>query len=211
MDQRTATIPSIVALFLGERVGWRRWSAVLVGFGGVLIILRPGFELMTPAAGAVIAAALFYACLAMTARKLADTESSLALSVYVIVGPLTISSLLVAENWRLPSTGDWGLFALAGLCSAGAWVGIVGGYRRASPALLAPLEYTPLIGAAIAGYLIWGEVPDRWVVAGGMVIIFSGLFVVYRDLSGVLSGRYLRLFTAGAAAALARRWSRQKR
>ena len=63
-----------------------------------------------------------------------------------------------------------------------AWIGIIGGYRRASPSLLAPFEYTALIGGAIAGYLIWDEVPDRWVVAGALIIIASGLFVVYREI-----------------------------
>ncbi len=81
------------------------------------------------------------------------------------------------------------LFLLAGICSTAAWIGIIGGYRRASPAMLAPFEYTALIGGAIAGYYIWHEVPDRWVVTGALVIIGSGLFVVYRELGSALSNR----------------------
>jgi len=61
-----------------------------------------------------------------------------------------------------------------------AWIGLVNGYRAASPALLAPLEYTALVGGAIAGYVFWGEVPDTWVVVGAAIIVASGLFVVYR-------------------------------
>ena len=61
-------------------------------------------------------------------------------------------------------------------------VGMINGYRGAPTAVLAPLEYTALIGGAIAGYLIWGEIPDRWVVIGAMIIVFSGLYVVYREL-----------------------------
>ncbi|HEX7718541.1 MAG TPA: DMT family transporter, partial [Woeseiaceae bacterium] len=110
------------------------------------------------------------------------TESSLALSVYVISGPLIVSAFFVADDYRAPPPADWALFALAGLCSAAAWVGIVGGYRRASPALLAPFEYLALIGGAVAGYLIWNEVPDRWVIVGGLLIIASGLTVVYREV-----------------------------
>ena len=97
--------------------------------------------------------------------------------------------------------------AAAGLCSALAWIGIIGGYRRAPPALLAPFEYTALIGAAVAGYLIWNEVPDRWVVVGGAIIIGSGLFIVQREIGNVMSSRYLRAFSA-ATAALVRRRSR---
>jgi drug/metabolite transporter (DMT)-like permease len=76
----------------------------------------------------------------------------------------------------------WLLFILAGACSVVAWIGIIGGYRRASPALLSPFEYTALIGAAAAGYFIWDEVPDRWVLAGALIIMASGLFVVYREI-----------------------------
>ncbi len=196
--------------FLGEHVGWRRWTAVVFGFIGVLVVLRPGAGMMTPAALAVIAAAFCYACLAITARKLSTTESSFSLSVYVVTGPLLISGILLPDNWSVPTVSGWTLFLLAGACSTVAWIGIIGGYRRASPAMLAPFEYTALIGGAIAGYYIWNEVPDRWVVTGAIVIIGSGLFVVYRELGSALSNRYLRVFTAAAAAAMARRRRRQR-
>jgi drug/metabolite transporter (DMT)-like permease len=101
------------------------------------------------------------------------------------------------------------LFLLAGACSAAAWVGIIGGYRRASPSMLAPFEYTALILGAIAGYYIWHEVPDRWVVTGAIVIIGSGLFVVHREVGSALSNRYLRVFTASGSAAMARRRRRK--
>jgi drug/metabolite transporter (DMT)-like permease len=195
--------------FLGEHVGWRRWTAVVFGFIGVLIILRPGAGLMTPAAMSVIAAAFCYACLAITARKLSTTETSYSLSVYVITGPLLFSGILLPGDWVAPSVSGWGLFLLAGACSAIAWVGIIGGYRRASPAMLAPFEYTALIGGAIAGYYIWNEVPDRWVVTGAIVIIGSGLFVVYREVGSAFSNKYLRVFSASASAALARRKRRR--
>ena len=191
---------------LGEHVGWRRWTAVVVGFVGVLVILRPGTGQASLAAVAVLFAALCYASLAITARKLADTESSYALSIYAVVGTLLISAVLVGGgSWQTPDTGGWLLFLLAGGCSVVAWIGIVGGYRRAAPAMLAPFEYTALVGGALAGYLIWDEVPDRWVIAGAAIIIASGLFVVYREVGNALSTRYLRALTAGAAALLRRR------
>ena len=74
--------------------------------------------------------------------------------------------------------------------------------------MLAPFEYTALIGAAIAGYLIWDEVPDRWVVAGGLIIIASGIYIVYREIGNVITNRYLRVFTASGAAAIIRRLKR---
>ena len=209
------TAPLIVTALsvplLGEHVGWRRWNAVVFGFAGVLIILRPGSGLLTPASFAVLAAAVAYAGLAITSRKLAATETTLSMTVYVISGPLLISAFFVPGNYTNPTASSWFFFVLAGICSAAAWVGLVGGYRRASPAILAPFEYTALIGAAIAGYWIWGEVPDRWVLLGGLVIIFSGLFVVYREVGDVLSARYLRGFGAGGAATIVRRLRRTKK
>ena len=176
---------------LGEHVGWRRWLAVTVGFIGVLIILRPGGGDASFASIAVLFAAFCYACMAITARKLSTTESSYSLSVYVIVGPMIVSLSLLGEgSWQVPDLDGWLLFLGAGACSVIAWIGIIGGYRRASPAMLAPFEYTALIGGAIAGYLIWDEIPDRWVVFGATVIIASGLFVVYREIGGVISRKW---------------------
>jgi drug/metabolite transporter (DMT)-like permease len=178
---------------LGEHVGWRRWVAVGTGFAGVLIILRPGGGEVSVASVAVLFAAFCYACLAITSRKLGGTESSYALSVYVIAGPLLVSLLMLSQSrWQAPDVGGWLLFVLAGCCSVVAWIGIIGGYRRASPAMLAPFEYTALIGGAIAGYLIWDEVPDRWVVTGAIVIIASGLFVVYREIGAAISAGFSR-------------------
>ncbi len=164
--------------FLGEHVGWRRWAAVVVGFIGTLIILRPGGGEFSLASGAILIAAFCYACQAITARYLV-TESMLSLSVYVVAGPLLIASLLIeGGDWLTPDT----LLTAAGACSVIAWVGYINGYRGSSPAILAPFEYAALIGGAVAGYLIWGEVPDRWVLFGAAIIITSGLYVVYREI-----------------------------
>lgn len=168
---------------LGEHVGWRRWAAVIVGFGGVLLILRPGAGLLSLASIAVLFAAVCYAGLALTSRHLGRTENSFSLSFYSTAGPMLVAGLLSLDSpWVVPDTKGWILFLLAGVCSVIAWIGIVGGYRRASPALLSPFEYVALVGGAIAGYFIWGEVPDKWVVAGALIIIASGIYVVYREI-----------------------------
>lgn len=173
---------ALSAIFLGEPVGWRRWSAVIIGFIGVLIILRPGSGELSFAAISVLIAAFCYACQAITARKLSATETTLALSFYVVVGPMIVSmGLLNSYAWVDPDWTGWALLVGAGASSVLAWIGLVNGYRAASPALLAPLEYTALIGGAIAGYVFWGEIPDIWVVVGALFIVASGLFVVYRN------------------------------
>lgn len=203
------TAPLIVTALsvplLGEHVGWRRWLAVTVGFTGVLIVLRPGTGMLTPAAFAIMVSSVCYAGLAVSARMLSTTESSLSLSLYVVVGPLLASGFMLKGNYVAPSLSAWLLFSLAGVCSAIAWIGIIGGYRRAPPSLLAPFEYTALVGAAIADYMIWGSVPDRWVILGGIVIIGSGLFIVYREVGQVISTRHIRAYSAGATASIAKR------
>ena len=172
---------ALSAVVLGDRVGWRRWSAVLVGFGGVLLMLRPGPSGFSPAAFAVLLGAFCYACQAITARKLGATESTLALSFYVVVGPFLVASLLIdGDSWRDPDLHGWTLLVGAAAFSVVAWIGFVNGYRAVSPASLAPLEYLALVGGAIAGYLVWNEIPDSTVMGGAALIVASGLFVVYR-------------------------------
>ena len=86
---------ALSAVVLDDHVGWRRWTAVLAGFGGVLLMLGPGFAAASPAAFAVLLGAFCYACQAITARKLGTTESTLALSFYVVVGPFLVASVLI--------------------------------------------------------------------------------------------------------------------
>jgi len=174
-------VTALSAIFLGDEVGWRRWTGVVIGFVGVLVMLRPGRGELSFAAIAVLIAAFCYACQAITARRLGGTESTLSLSFYVVVGPLAVScAFFDSGSWLAPDLQGWVLIVGAATCSVVAWVGFINGYRAVSPAILAPLEYSALIAGAIAGFMIWGEVPDRWVVIGAMIIISSGIFVVYR-------------------------------
>ena len=206
------TAPLIVTALsvplLGEEVGWRRWAAVIAGFIGVLIVLRPGPGMFTPAAIGVLIAACCWAGMMVTGRKLAATESSYSLAFYIMSGPLLVSIFILPGNYVVPDMQSWALFILAGICSAIAWVGMVGAYRRAPPVALAPFEYTALIGAAIAGYVFWDEVPDRFVITGGAVIIAGGIYIVVREIGHETTGRYLRAFSAAVPAVIQRRFDR---
>ena len=174
-------VTALSALFLGDKVGWRRWSAVLAGFVGVVIVLRPGRSALSFAEVAVLIAAFCYACQAITARRLSGTESTLALSFWVIVGPLIVAAVAIdSGDWSTPDFMGWLLIFGAAAASVVAWFGFVNGYRAVSPATLAPIEYVAIVLGAVAGYLFWDEVPDRWVVAGALLIIASSIFVVYR-------------------------------
>lgn len=174
-------VTALAAVFLGDEIGWRRWTAVIVGFIGALVMLRPGTSTLTFAELAVLGAAFCYACQAIAARRLSATESTLSLSFYVMFGPLLVSvAAFDSATWLSPDLTGWVLFGLAATCSIVAWIGFTNGYRAVSPATLAPIEYLALVGGAIAGYLIWDELPDRWVVVGAIIIMASGIFVVYR-------------------------------
>ncbi len=169
--------------FLGEHVGWRRWLAVCAGFVGILVMLRPGSGDFSFASVAVLIAAFCYACQAITARYLGGTESTLSLSMYVVLGPLLLSMMPLPDNaWVRPDLVGWILLIGAGSCSVIAWIGFINGYRSAPPAILAPLEYVALVGGAVAGYVFWNEVPDRYVILGAIIIVTSGVFVVYREI-----------------------------
>lgn len=168
--------------FLGEHVGWRRWAAVIGGFIGTLIILRPGGGEFSFASIAILFAAFCYACQAIASRHLA-TESLLSLSVYVVAGPLLVATTLIdGDSWQPLDFFGWLLMTGAAIGSVIAWVGFLNGYRHAAPSILAPFEYLAIIAGAVAGYVIWDEVPDIWVLIGALVIIGSGLYVAYREI-----------------------------
>ena len=162
-------VTALSSKLLNEKVGWRRWTAGLIGFIGVLVILRPGSGMFSLASISVLAAAFSYALLAITARKLTDSESTIAMSAWVI-------------------------FFLAGLFSVGTWIGFINAYKKSSPVILAPFEYIGLIGAAFAGYWIWQEIPDEFVILGALIIVCSGLFVAYREMDKSIPALYLRGF-----------------
>ncbi|MEC7860250.1 MAG: DMT family transporter [Pseudomonadota bacterium] len=194
---------------LGESVGRPRWIAVTIGFCGALIILRPGSGELSIALVAVLAAAISYALLAITARKM-KTETTIAMSMYVLVGPLVASLFFLPNNYIAPTFSDWLIFFLAGLTSVGTWIGFINAYKRYSPVALAPFEYLTLIGAALAGYWIWQETPDKYVVIGAMVIVSSGLFIAYREIGKSSSSLYLRGFRTTGISIIKRRLMRKE-
>ena len=166
---------------LGERVGLWRWVAVLAGFAGVLVVLRPGAGLIEPAALFALGGAFLYALLSLSARRLSDTESALALSLYLFPAPMLISVPMALGSWVAPQPLDWLLFAACGFFGGLAFVFMTSAFRHAPAAMLVPFEYTGLVWAAGAGYLIWGEVPGLSTWLGGALIMASGLFILYRE------------------------------
>jgi len=166
---------------LGEAVGPWRWAAVLIGFSGVMVVLQPGRGMIDPAAWVALVGAMTYALLSLTARKLAGQESPLALSLYLFPAPLLIAAFGAWTNWLPPSPIDWLLFVAAGVFGGLAFLLMNAAFRHADAAVLVPFDYTGLIWAGAAGFLIWREVPDSNTFAGAAIIVASGLFILYRE------------------------------
>jgi len=167
--------------FLGETVGPLRWAAVIVGFVGVLIVLRPGAGAAHPASIYAVIGAAFYAFLGLTARKLSATERTLSLSLYLFGVPLLLAGVLCIPGWQAPNAVDWLMFFICGLFGGLGILLINAAYQRAPVAVIVPFEYTALIWAVAAGFILWSEIPDVYTWLGAAVITSSGLFILYRE------------------------------
>ena len=167
--------------FLGEPVGSWRWAAVIVGFVGVLIVVRPGLGVVHPAAFVALVGAAFYSGLSLTARKLARTESPWSLSLYSFIAPTLIMSIASFGSWTMPNPEDWIIFALSGIFGALAFLCVNAAYVRAPATIVVPFEYTGLIWATGAGFLFWGEVPGLNTWLGAAIIVASGMLILYRE------------------------------
>lgn len=176
------TAPLLIALlsrpFLGEVVGLRRWIGVIIGFAGVLLALQPGTAVWHPAMLAVLASTLCWAVLALSARKIGGDEPTGAMVVFTIPVSLIVALAMTLGDWVAPTAGQWALFALAGFSGASVHYCMVYAYRATRAAVVAPMEYTALLWAALLGFLFWGEVPTAWSIVGATVIILGGLIVL---------------------------------
>lgn len=174
--------PMMIALLswplLGERVGPRRWAGIVLGFVGVLVIMQPGGAEWHPAMLAGLAATLCWALLSISARRIGASEPAGAMVVLTMPVSLAVAAVLTAESWVAPTSLDWLLFALAGLCGGAVHFCVVLAYRAARAATLAPLEYTALLWATLYGYLFWREVPTASTLAGGAIVVASSLTVL---------------------------------
>ncbi len=167
---------------LGEWVRWRRWTAIAVGFVGVLVVIRPGFGSFHSAALLSIMAAMSYALYAITTRMLARTDSNETTLFYSnVVGALALLPVLPFV-WTTPTDP----LVIALMVGAGA-IGSVGHYlliaahRLAPAAVLAPFIYTGIFLAIALGFLVFGNIPSRWTLAGAAIVIGSGLYILHRE------------------------------
>lgn len=174
-------VTGLSAVLLGEKVGRRRWAAVLAGFAGVLIVVRPGTEGFHPAALLPLASALFYALMMISARVIGPSENMWTMMVYMLMPPLLITAVAMPFVWRDPAWEHLPLLLGAAVFGTGAIALLTQGFRMAPAAVVAPFDYTGLVWAALFGWLFWREVPGPWAVAGAAVIVASALYIGYRE------------------------------
>jgi drug/metabolite transporter (DMT)-like permease len=166
---------------LGEVVGWRRWSAVAVGLLGVLIVVRPGAGAFDPAAIFPVLSAFSWAVALVVTRKMSSADGPLVSLTYAAVVGLLITSALVPFMWVTPGWREVGLGLVTGGASTVAQWLVVLAFQQARASVLAPFSYSQLVWSGLLGYVIFGNVPDRWTLVGATVIIASGLYTAHRE------------------------------
>jgi drug/metabolite transporter (DMT)-like permease len=170
---------------LGEKVGRHRWAAVLVGFVGVLIMVRAGGGfgrgLASSGAALVLMSAAIGASVTIAVRRMTLTEASPALVTYQALFIAILSAALLPFGWKTPALGDILIMAAIGLCSGIGQFWWTQAFRFAPAAVAAPFSYLSMVWSLLLGYIIWGEVPTSGLIAGAVVVAASGLYILYRE------------------------------
>jgi drug/metabolite transporter (DMT)-like permease len=175
------TCTALSPFFLDEKVGIRRWSAVLVGFLGTLIVIRPGFIDVNLATLAALACGICYGFYLVITRKLSTSDNSLLTLLFTGVVGLAIISLFMPSVWVKPTPNEWIMMAIIGLIASVAHLFIILSLKYADASKLAPLGYTEIITNIIISYYFFHELPDNWTYLGLFIIVLSGLYISRRE------------------------------
>ncbi|WGH80223.1 DMT family transporter [Jannaschia ovalis] len=170
---------------LGEKVRAHRWAAVIVGLIGVMIVLRPGGGVdLSWGHAAALGGAFFSALASVIVRKIGRDERTPVLMLYPMVANFVVMGAILPLVYRPMPLGDLGLWALVAVGGFAAGLLMIQAYRRADAVLVAPMQYSQIIWAALYGWLFFGEAIDGGTAAGAAVIIASGLYIVLREGRG---------------------------
>ena len=166
---------------LGERVGWRRWTAVIVGFGGVVLALHPSPDSLSLGSLCALAGSLSYACFMLATRKLAAVPGTVLMTGQLLAALLFGAVLVAFQGWTAPSAIDLLLMAFLGVGSLGGNLCVNHALRLAPAAAVVPYQYTMILWGVIFGYVFFGDLPDVLTLAGGALIIAAGMFIFLRE------------------------------
>lgn len=180
-----ATFPlmatAIAALFLKEPVGVRRWSAIIIGLLGVIIILRPGAAVIAPAALIALLCAFMFAGYQVITRLVSKYDDSETSVTYMAVVGLIAMTAMGPFFWKTPDAEGWKWLLLLALTAALGHFLLIKALEFAPASLLQPFNFTLLVFASTVGYFAFGDVPDMWTVLGAIVIVGSGIYTVHRE------------------------------
>ncbi len=173
-------VTALSAIFLREQVGWRRWSAILTGFAGVLIALRPSAQSISWPAMIALAGSLAFSGSLLTTRLLRATPD-IVLASAQFAGGLIFGLLIAPIGWVTPTLSSLGLFFAAGAISVCALLCVNRSLKLAPASLVVPYQYTMILWAVMFGYLVFGDVPSLTMALGAAVIIGAGLYIFLRE------------------------------
>lgn len=177
------------AVFLGEYVGWRRWTAIVIGFIGVMIVVRPGLEGFDAFSLYAVASMFFITLRDMTTRTMPAGLPALLVAVVTgaavgLSGP--VFAVALGEQWMTPSWWSIGLIFCSSLFLIGGYLTAVDYMRHGDISVVAPFRYSVIVFAMIVGYIVWREVPDLLMLVGTGVIIATGVYTFHRERSAAL-------------------------
>lgn len=179
------TIPLLVCALsvplLGEKVGLRRWTAVIIGFLGVLVIIRPGTANFHWAMFASLGSSLCGALYNIVTRKVGARDRVETSLFYVSAIGALAATMPLPFAWQTPEGFQWVPLIAMGCCGAIGHFMLIEAHRKAPASTLAPFLYTQIVWMTLAGYLVFGDVPDHWTLLGAGVVVASGLFVFARE------------------------------
>ncbi len=173
------TVLSVV--FLKEKIGVRRIAATLVGFAAMLIMIRPGSASFQPAAIFPLLSALLWAIGSVMTRGMTADEAPETTIVWSSLVALVASTALVPFVWTTPTLWQVGIGLIIGLGSAFGHMLVIFAFQSTPASTLAPYTYVQLIWAVCLGYMMFGTIPDRWIVVGGCIIAASGIYTAHRE------------------------------
>jgi drug/metabolite transporter (DMT)-like permease len=179
------TAPLFVTIFavplLGEEVGWRRWAATAAGFVGALVVIRPGAGEFDPVMLVPVASSLLFALILIMGKKLSTTETPYTMMLYAGI-VMTIGCLPPAlAVWTPPTPTDLLLMAMVGLFGTARSYTDIRGYAVGEASFVAPFQYTRIVLATVAGYVLFAETPDSFAMFGAAIIIASTLYIAQRE------------------------------